>query len=94
VFLVRVASKGLTGANLVRVANKGLKVSIFSVICGQSIRVANKGLRAEYLGETEFFWRMGESVLRARPGKASGIEKTYMEVPVARREPRRMVNEL
>src|SRR5271163_2320793 len=41
---VRVANTGVTGAEAVRVAGKGLKVDLFSVSCGRRVRVANKGL--------------------------------------------------
>ena len=38
------ANTGVTGAEAVRVAGKGLKVAVFSVGCGWLVRVANKGL--------------------------------------------------
>jgi len=43
-FSVRVANKGLTRMEVVGVARKGLKVAVFSAICGRLVRAANKGL--------------------------------------------------
>jgi hypothetical protein len=43
VFFVRVASKGLTEAFLVRVANSRVKVACFDIVKRRLVRVANKG---------------------------------------------------
>jgi hypothetical protein len=49
VFLQEWQTKDLSLTQLVRVANTGLKVVVFSIRCGVFVRVAGKGLREEPL---------------------------------------------
>jgi hypothetical protein len=50
VFFVRVANKGLMLDATSRLANTGLRVVVFSGICGRAARAAGKGVTGRFFG--------------------------------------------